>query len=332
MPDATNHSAIEKAFVIAMLEETNCPNLESAPLHRRTEARHSQARQRKIVSRPLSFGVGIQNQHRMRIGLSTVKRVEGRILEDMNPKPAKPVWQFYERGHPHILWHGDSIEKIVLTRDGKTAYQFTLLDDYSRAYVHCSPSTEPDEVNVVGGIAAVREHQAIPKALLFDNGQICKSTYPTSVQDIAHIPAGRHQIAEDQIGEIAQKVERFLDNLYFNRLLLKAENGTFKEHTPSSAAALAQIASLSGGHIPNAKEETIRNLREQSLADIWYGAGFLSFRKIFEQESECSSCGLQPSCNRCPAHSYLETGNLLQCAPNERHFAELYRDFQAARA
>lgn len=73
------------------------------------------------------------------------------------------------------------------------------------------------------------------------------------------------------------------------------------------------------------------NLREQTLPEIWYGAGFSHFRKIFEQESECSSCGLEPNCNRCPAHSYLETGNLLQCAPNERHFAELYRDVSAAR-
>lgn len=74
------------------------------------------------------------------------------------------------------------------------------------------------------------------------------------------------------------------------------------------------------------------NLRDRSLAEIWYGSEFLSFRKIFEQESECSSCGLQPSCSRCPAHSYLETGSLLQCAPNERHFAELYQNFNAAKA
>lgn len=74
------------------------------------------------------------------------------------------------------------------------------------------------------------------------------------------------------------------------------------------------------------------NLRERPLAEIWYGPEFLSFRKIFEQESECSGCGLQPSCSRCPAHSYLETGSLLQCAPNERHFAELYRDFNVAKA
>ena len=74
------------------------------------------------------------------------------------------------------------------------------------------------------------------------------------------------------------------------------------------------------------------NLREQTLEEIWHGPDFLSFRKIFEQESECPSCDLRTGCSRCPAHSYLETGSLLKCAPNQRHNAELYRDFVAANA
>jgi radical SAM protein with 4Fe4S-binding SPASM domain len=74
------------------------------------------------------------------------------------------------------------------------------------------------------------------------------------------------------------------------------------------------------------------NVREQTLEEVWHGAGFLEFRKIFEQEAECSGCGLKPGCSRCPAHSYLETGSLLKCAPIQRHNAELYRDFVAASA
>lgn len=69
------------------------------------------------------------------------------------------------------------------------------------------------------------------------------------------------------------------------------------------------------------------NLKEHSLKEIWYGDKFLAFRKVFEQESECPSCSLKSGCRRCPAHSYLETGNLLSCAPIQRHNAEL---FQAA--
>jgi radical SAM protein with 4Fe4S-binding SPASM domain len=67
------------------------------------------------------------------------------------------------------------------------------------------------------------------------------------------------------------------------------------------------------------------NLREKSLQEIWYGDQFLSFRKVFQQESECPSCSLKPGCRRCPAHSYLETGNLLSCAPIQRHNAEIFQ-------
>jgi radical SAM protein with 4Fe4S-binding SPASM domain len=71
------------------------------------------------------------------------------------------------------------------------------------------------------------------------------------------------------------------------------------------------------------------NLKAQSLKEIWYSGTFGSFRKVFEEDSECPSCSLQPSCNRCPAHSYLETGNLLHCAPIQRHNAELYQEHSA---
>jgi radical SAM protein with 4Fe4S-binding SPASM domain len=65
------------------------------------------------------------------------------------------------------------------------------------------------------------------------------------------------------------------------------------------------------------------NLREQSLREIWYSPGFLEFRKVFEEESECPPCSLRPGCDRCPAHSYLETGSLLKCAPIQRHNAQI---------
>jgi radical SAM protein with 4Fe4S-binding SPASM domain len=72
------------------------------------------------------------------------------------------------------------------------------------------------------------------------------------------------------------------------------------------------------------------NLRERPLRDIWFSPESQSFRNIFEEDSECPSCELRPGCSRCPAHSYLETGNLLKCAPNPRHFAELYQQTKVA--
>jgi radical SAM protein with 4Fe4S-binding SPASM domain len=69
------------------------------------------------------------------------------------------------------------------------------------------------------------------------------------------------------------------------------------------------------------------SLKEQSLKEIWYSQGFLAFRRRFEEEqSECPSCELRPGCGRCPAHSYLETGDIFKCAPIQRHNAEICRE------
>src|SRR5579884_2025901 len=67
------------------------------------------------------------------------------------------------------------------------------------------------------------------------------------------------------------------------------------------------------------------NLKTQKLREVWYDTPFLDFRKVFEEESECPSCSLNPSCQRCPAMSYLETGHLQHCAPIPRHYAELHQ-------
>jgi transposase InsO family protein len=135
----------------------------------------------KLYLGPYRLAWDIQNRDHVTVSPSTVKRVKTSILEERNPGPPKPVWKFYERKHPHSLWHGDFLEKVVLTRGGKTAYQFTLLDDYSRAYVYCGLFTEADEVNVVRAIiAAMRKYQTIPKALLFDNGRCFRGNLITA--------------------------------------------------------------------------------------------------------------------------------------------------------
>jgi AdoMet-dependent heme synthase len=66
------------------------------------------------------------------------------------------------------------------------------------------------------------------------------------------------------------------------------------------------------------------NLKNQKLHEVWYADPFLDFRKVFEEESECPTCNLNSSCQRCPAMSYLETGHLQHCAPIPRHYAELH--------
>lgn len=81
------------------------------------------------------------------------------------------MWRFYERHHPHSLWHGDFFEKVTLTDEGRTAYQLTLMDDYSRAYVYCDLLREPTQNDTIKAmIIAMRKYQTIPKGVVFDNG------------------------------------------------------------------------------------------------------------------------------------------------------------------
>jgi hypothetical protein len=79
----------------------------------------------------------LQNQYGISISPSTAKRIKQNILREFDPLSLKPKWCFYQRNHPHRLWHGDLMEKVTLTVEDRTAFQLTLLDDYSRAYVFC---------------------------------------------------------------------------------------------------------------------------------------------------------------------------------------------------
>lgn len=112
----------------------------------------------------------LQNDEHLTVSPSTIKRLKGRRHEACSPPP-RPVWRFYERHHPHSLWHGDFLEKVTLTDLDQTAYQLTLLDDYSRGYVFCDLFLNPDiRTTIRALIAAMRQWQAIPQAVVFDNG------------------------------------------------------------------------------------------------------------------------------------------------------------------
>lgn len=117
----------------------------------------------------------LQNQYGIRSSPSTVKRIKQNILREINPLPLKPNWCFYQRNHPHRLWHGDLMEKVTLTDEDRTAFQLTLLDDYSRAYVFCDLFREVTvNTTIRAMIAAMREHETIPQAIVFDNGSFFK--------------------------------------------------------------------------------------------------------------------------------------------------------------
>jgi transposase InsO family protein len=113
----------------------------------------------------------LQNGEDLTISPSTVKRLKRTRHEAMYPPPPPPVWRFYERYHPPSLWHGDFLEKVTLTDLDCTAYQLTLMDDYSRGYVFCDLFLDPDMRTTVRAlIAAMRQWRVVPKAVVFDNG------------------------------------------------------------------------------------------------------------------------------------------------------------------
>ena len=114
------------------------------------------------------------NSKGIRVSPSTFKRRKRkwlRLVEFFAPVPSIPAWRFYERHHPHSLWHGDFLEKVTLSDTGQTAYHLALMDDYSRGYVFCDLFLNPDiRTTIRAIIAAMRQWQVIPKAIIFDNG------------------------------------------------------------------------------------------------------------------------------------------------------------------
>lgn len=67
------------------------------------------------------------------------------------------------------------MEKVTLTDEDRTAFQLTLSDDYSRAYVFCDLFWEVTvNTTIKAMIAAMRKYQTIPQAVVFDNGSFFK--------------------------------------------------------------------------------------------------------------------------------------------------------------
>jgi hypothetical protein len=131
--------------------------------------------QTKLYLGPLRLAWDLQNQRNIQVSASTVRRVKRSILAAMHPPPALTQWRRYERKHPHSLWHGDLLEKVTLTYEDRTAYQLTLLDDYSRAYVLCDLFRAVNVNTTIRAlIAAMRAYRTIPAALVFDNGPYFK--------------------------------------------------------------------------------------------------------------------------------------------------------------
>jgi transposase InsO family protein len=126
----------------------------------------------------------LRNGAQLEISTSTGKRLKRQMHADRHPAPPmrpSPVGRFYERRHPHSLWHADFMDKITLTDTQQVAHQLTLQDDYSRGYVFCDLGLDHDQRTVIRALmAAMRQWQVIPKALLSDNGSPFKGMLLTT--------------------------------------------------------------------------------------------------------------------------------------------------------
>ena len=99
----------------------------------------------------------------------------------MQPKTMPSVeiinWRYYERKHPHSLWHGDLMKFEHNPERGLYLRQITFLDDYSRGYIYNELTTQSTACYTVKClIRAIRKWKVIPKALLFDNGSEFRGT------------------------------------------------------------------------------------------------------------------------------------------------------------
>jgi transposase InsO family protein len=170
-PSPRTVQRVRKRLRLPRLKKRNTPSFKA---HRFADDEKQLIRKTvgaKLYLGPYRLAWDLQNQYGMRISPSTVRRVKRAILDERHPPPTPPVWRFYERNHPHSLWHGDFFEKVTLTDEGRTAYQLTLMDDYSRAYVYCDLLREPTQNDTIRAmIAAMRQYRTIPKGVVFDNG------------------------------------------------------------------------------------------------------------------------------------------------------------------
>jgi transposase InsO family protein len=170
-PSPRTVQRVRKRLRLSRLKKRDVPSFKVHRFSKSEKQLIRRAVEAKLYLGPHRLAWDLQNQHGMRISPSTVRRVKRAILRERHPAPLLPVWRFYERRHPHSLWHGDFFEKVTLTDEDRTAYQLTLMDDYSRAYVYCDLLREPTQLDTVTAlICAMREYRTIPKAVLFDNG------------------------------------------------------------------------------------------------------------------------------------------------------------------
>ncbi len=173
-PEAPSPRAIQRVrrrLALPRLPKREAPRTQARRLSPATKAQARQAIASTPDLGPERLAWELHNQHHLRISPASIKRLKRSRKTPLHPPAPAPNWRFYERKHPHSLWHGDCMEKVILADTGQQVYQLTLLDAYSRGYVFCDllPRVDP-RTTIAALIWAMRQWQVIPKQVLFDNG------------------------------------------------------------------------------------------------------------------------------------------------------------------
>ena len=182
----TDHSIrtiqrVRRRFDLPRLCKRMPPRRAVRKLSQATKQRAQQFIQEKSHLGPERLAWDLQNGEHIQISPSTMKRLKRAHRETLCPPEPPPIWQYYERHHLHSLWRGDFIEKLKLAGCTETAYQLALMDDYSRGYLFCDLFIQPDQRTTIHAmIAAMRQWQVIPKAIVFDNGSAFKGRFVAS--------------------------------------------------------------------------------------------------------------------------------------------------------
>jgi hypothetical protein len=105
-PSPRTIQRVRKRYGIARLPKRAPPTVPRRVVSTPVKERAAQRIQEQWHLGPERISWDLQNGEGLTVSPSTVKRLKRTIHEALYLAPLPPVWRFYERHHPHSLWHG----------------------------------------------------------------------------------------------------------------------------------------------------------------------------------------------------------------------------------
>jgi transposase InsO family protein len=292
---------VRRRLALPRLNKRAAPRSQAKKFSVQEKERASEAIETASHLGPQRLAWDLCNRDHLQISPSTIKRMKRARQNAMYPPAPPPAWRFYERHHAHSLWHGDCLEKITLTDLDETAYQLTLLDDYSRGYVFCDLFLSPDQRTTIRAlIAAMRQWQVIPNLVIFDNGSIFRGQLLSAFCTNVGFRLTRTALQHPQTNG---KLERaFRDDM---RDFYQLYDGWFLEPLRRDLPAYVHYRNYVRGHHALRGQPAITRLREQHRMAVPWVLDHLESYAVYEVSRRV----LPPSgCIRmCNRDVYLDT-------------------------